>query len=165
MADVMAVLERARCYELEVAAQLDHIERLHRIAARARESSAYSESILEKLSVLEREINAHIDRTVDAKLQALEYISVLSGEERGVIERYFILAMTWEQIADKMYMSDRRVYLLRKSALDKLKDRFGASFDRRNYGNRKKNKDVEGACLHNTGAAGCENRCDALCGR
>ncbi len=164
MADVMAVLERARCYELEVMAQLEHIERLHRIAARARESSSYSQSIVDRLSLLEREINANIDRTVDAKLQALEYISILSGEERGVIERYFILAMTWEQIADKMYMSDRRVYLLRKSALDKLKKRFGTSFDRRNYGNRKKDKDAEGACLHNAGGACCKNRCNALCG-
>lgn len=137
MADVMAVLERARAYEVEVSAQLEHIERLHRIAARARESTAYSESIVEKLALLERELNNRLDLTIDAKLEALEYIGTLEGEERGVIERYYLLAKTWEQIADSMYMSDRRVYLLRKSALTKLKTRFEHTEGRRTYGNRK----------------------------
>ena len=124
MSGVMETLERARQYETEINTQLEHIERLHRIAARARESTAYSQEIAEKLAILERELNAHIDRTVDAKLAALEYISILEGEERGVIENYYILAETWDRIALKLYMSARRVFNLRKSALAKLKKRF-----------------------------------------
>ena len=125
MADIMAVLERARSYEQEILVQMEHIERLHRIAARALSSPQRSEQIAEKLAVLERVLNAQIDRTVDAKLEAYDYISILEGEERGVIERYYILAMSWQQIADKMYMSDRRVFLLRKSALEKMREHFG----------------------------------------
>ncbi len=124
MADVMAALERARAYETEIEAQIQHIERVRRIAARARESTDYSKRIVDKLEMLERELNSQIDRTVDAKMEALRYVSYLTGEERGVIESYYILAMRWEEIALKMYMSDRRVYLLRKSALAKLRVRF-----------------------------------------
>ncbi len=125
MADIMAVLERARACEQEALVQLEHIERLHRIAARALSSRQRSEQIAEKLAVLEDALNAQIDRTADAKLEALEYISILEGEERAVIERYFMLAQSWQQIADKMYMSDRRVFLLRKSALEKMREHFG----------------------------------------
>lgn len=136
MADIMAILERARVYEIEVSAQLEHIERLHRIGKRVRESTEYSASLVEKLERLEREVNNQIDIAVDAKLEALEYISILEGEERGLIERYYILAKNWVQIADEMFMSDRRVFLLRKSALGKLKARFENTTSRRNYGNR-----------------------------
>ncbi len=125
MADIMAVLERARCCEQEILVQMEHIERLHRIASRAMSSPQRSEQIAEKLGILERKLNAQVDVTVDAKLEALEYISILEGEERGVIERYYILALSWQQIADKMYMSDRRVFMLRKSALSKIRGHFG----------------------------------------
>lgn len=130
MADIKAVLERARQHEIEVGAQLEHIERLHRIMARAQECPDYTRVMAEKLARLEAGLNAQIDRAVDAKLEALEYISILSGEERGVIESYFILGKTWEQIADSMYMSDRRVFLIRKKALERLEKHFAPSESR-----------------------------------
>ena len=125
MADIMAVLERARSHEQEILVKLEHIERLHRIAARAMSSPHRTQQIADKLDKLERELNAQIDRTVDAKLEAYEYISILEGEELAVIEGYYILAMQWRTIADKLYMSDRRVFLLRSSALDKIRTHFG----------------------------------------
>ncbi len=125
MADIMAVLERARCYEQEILTQMEQIERLHRISSRAMSSSQRSEQILEKLKLLEVTLNAQIDKTVDARLEALEYISILEGEQRSVIEAYYILAWSWQQIAMKMYMSDRRVYLLRSQALAKMREHFG----------------------------------------
>lgn len=153
MPDVMAALIRARQYEQEINVQLEHIERLHRIAARARESSAYSAEIVEKLAGLERELNRQIDRTVDAKREALEYISILTGEERSVIEGYYILAKSWQKIAQTQYMSERRVFLLRKSALEKLAEHFGQP-ERRSYGNRKKTEGAAGALPHDTRGAG-----------
>lgn len=164
MTDVMAVLDRARHFEIEISAQLEHIERLHRIIARAGHSHSYSEKMVEKLERLERELNLHIDRTVDAKLEALEYISILDGEERGVIESYFILGKTWEQIADKMYMSDRRVFLIRKKALSKLNKHFG-NINRRQYGNWNEDTRASGACADKSGGACKEDRRDALGGR
>lgn len=125
MADIMAVLERARSYEQEILVNLEHIERLHRIASRASSNAERAVKIAEKLDELERALNAQVDRTVDAKLEAYDYISILEGEERSVIERYYILAMPWREIASKMYMSDRRVYMLRSSALAKMREHFG----------------------------------------
>lgn len=166
MADVMAALERARQYELEITAQLEHIQRLYRIAARARESRAYSQEIAEKLAVLEAELNAQIDSTVDAKLQALEYVSILEGEERGVIENYYILGETWDRIALKMYMSERRVFILRKSALAKLTEHFEPEKGRRDYGNRKKTKTAARACKYYAGGACTATGCDSVgCGQ
>ena len=121
MSKIIDILERARKSEIEIKAQVEHIERLHRIAAKARESSAYSKRIIDKLYSFELELNSQIDRTVDAKQEALKYINHLKGEEHAIINRYYILGETWEDVALKTYMSERRVYLLCKSALNKLK--------------------------------------------
>lgn len=125
MADVIAALERARTLELEINTQIEHIEQLHRIAKRAVESSAYARETVEKLARLERELNSTIDQMCDAKRDALVYISYLTGEERSVIEGYFILAKSWQRLANDLYMSERRIFLLRKSGLDKLISRYG----------------------------------------
>ncbi|MBP1578665.1 MAG: hypothetical protein J6B57_01105 [Oscillospiraceae bacterium] len=125
MADVTSVLERARTTEFEVRTQIEHIEQLHRIMKRAVESSDYAAQIVKKLVKLEHEVNDTIDRLCDAKAEALTYISILTGEERNVIESYYILGKSWQRIANDLFMSERRVFLLRKSALDKLHQRFG----------------------------------------
>ena len=54
MADVIAVLERARSLELEIKTQIEHIEQLHRISKRAVESSAYARETVAKLARLHR---------------------------------------------------------------------------------------------------------------
>ena len=92
MSDVIGTLERARTMELEISTQVEHIERLHRIANRAQNSSVYAQEVVDKLARLERQLNDDIDRMCDAKADALRYISYLSGEERSVIEGYYILA-------------------------------------------------------------------------
>ena len=158
MTDVISVLEQARRYEIEISTQLEHIERLHRIAARARESTAYTQRIADKLYQLETELNAQIDKTVDAKLRALEYISLLDGEERGVIEHYYLLAENWYRIALKMYMSERSLYLLRKNALKKLNNFYAPETGRRNHGNRKSDKNASGAREYHTRGAGADDR-------
>lgn len=121
--ELMKILERARAHEQEVSAQIEHVEQLHRIAEKrsenyTRESAA---KLVEKIARFEQQLNEEIDRCIDAKQEALEYICKLEGEERGVIERYFMLGESWEQIASSMFMCTRRVFLLRKNALNKLK--------------------------------------------
>lgn len=118
--DVMRLLERARQYEAAITAAEEHIRRLKRIASAPHDSFEYAVQIAEKLSRLEHELNNQIDRYVEAKLAALEYISLLEGEERAVIERYYLLHQEWQKIADEMYMSERRVFLLRRSALKRM---------------------------------------------
>ena len=126
MADVMGTLQRARTLELEVQTQLEHIEMIHRIAKRVRESSAYARETSEKLARLEKQLNDTIDEMCDVKREALRFVSFLSGEERSVIEGYYILAKNWDQLAHDLYMSERRIYMLRKSGLAKLTGRYCA---------------------------------------
>lgn len=125
MPDVMAALRRTRTMEQEIGIQIEHIERLHRIAARAGNSSSFAAETAEKLSHLERQLNKTIDEMCDAKREALEYISYLNGEERAVIEGYYILAKTWQKLSNELYMSERRMFMLRKSGLAKLVERYG----------------------------------------
>lgn len=127
MADVMGALQRARTLELEVQTQLEHIEMIRRIARRMRESAAYAQETVEKLARLEAQLNDAVDQMCDAKREALRFVSYLSGEERSVIEGYYILAKNWDRLALDLYMSERRIYMLRKSGLAKLMDRFGGS--------------------------------------
>lgn len=127
MADVMGALQRARTLELEVQTQLEHIEMIRRIARRMRESAAYAQETVEKLARLESQLNDAVDQMCDAKREALRFVSYLSGEERSVIEGYYILAKNWDRLALDLYMSERRIYMLRKSGLAKLMDRFGGS--------------------------------------
>lgn len=127
MADFYEELKLARVCELEIGVQLEHIERLRRIAERAGSGSAeYAVSVAEKLAALERELNGHIDKTVDAKRAALVYLSALNGEERAVMESYYFLGKDWARIAIDLAMSERRVFLLRKSAMNKLSELYGA---------------------------------------
>lgn len=147
MADIHALLNRVRTYEIETQSELEHVERLRRIAARTRGnttcSAEYAEKICVKLAEMERELNCQIDRTADKKLEALVLLSYLEGEERAVIEHYYFFAEDWRSIAYKLYMSERRVFLLRKSALEKLKKRFGGESGTKGgkpNGNRCENK-------------------------
>lgn len=149
MSDIIKLLERARAYEIETGVQLEHIERLHRIAARVksdgRDSTEYAVRIAEKLTALEIELNDMIDLTVDAKRDAIAAISILEGEERAVIFNYYINAKDWSKTAAELYMSERRVYMLRKTALEKLEKsiygRKGKAVSEKN-GNRTKDKAV-----------------------
>lgn len=125
MPDVIGALERARTMEQEIKIQIEHIERLHRIAQRAHKSAVIAQETVEKLAKLERQLNSTIDIMCDVKADALRYISYLSGEERSVIEGYYILAKSWQQLALDLYMSERRVFMLRKSGLTKLVEHYG----------------------------------------
>lgn len=131
MPDIIRILERARSSEQEISTQLEHIERLHRISKRAQSSPEYARQTVEKLARLERQLNYAIDKMCDAKADALRLISFLTGEERSVIEGYYILAKSWQQLSYDLYMSERRVYMLRKSALTKLLNRYGGDIPTR----------------------------------
>lgn len=139
MTELIPLLERTRAYEIETQSELEHIERLHRIAARTREneqcSAEYAAQICEKLAQMERDLNAQVDRTADAKREVLVYISYLEGEERAVIEHYYCFGESWEKVAERLYMSTRRVFLLRKSALERIERHF---FNKEREGGKKR---------------------------
>lgn len=160
MSDHLECLKRARRYELEVSAMVEEVARLHRIMNLGTSSQRRAEALTTKLAEYERELNEQIDRTVDAKREALEYLSILDGEERGVMFRYFILGMEWQTIAVKMFMSDRRVFLLRKSALKKLDKYYGGG---EGSGSRAENKGAARTRGSDAGGACGKDRRDGVC--
>lgn len=123
MSDCLTALKNARESELEVRAELEHIERLHRIMKIQERSENYARTVVEKLAALEKELNAAIDEAVDRKREALAYLSILTGSERAVLYQYYILAKEWQKIALELYISERQVFNIRKKALDRLSAR------------------------------------------
>lgn len=124
MTDYLEILKAARRSEFEIRAELEHIERIHRILKIPDRPLKYVEELTEKLAGLEETLNNNIDDAVDRKREALEILSVLIGDERTVLYRYYILGDDWRQIAEKLYISERQVFNIRKSAMDKLSERY-----------------------------------------
>lgn len=120
MNDCLKILKDAREAELEIQAELTHIERLHKILRLPNRSAEYAANMAEKLGGLERMLNASIDSAVERKREALELLSALSGYERTVLYRYYILGEDWRKISDATFLSERHVFNLRKSALERL---------------------------------------------
>lgn len=117
------LLQPAREQELVSQAHLENIEMLQRIISRFGKNNGTAEEamkILNRLEAEENQLNASIDRLIDYRARALKYIEQLHGEEHAVIFRYYISGESWQKIADKTFMCERRVYLLRRSALKKL---------------------------------------------
>lgn len=117
------LLQPAREQELVSQAHLENIDMLRRIISRFGKSNGTAEGamkVIERLEAEENQLNASIDRLVDYRARALRYIEKLHGEEHAVIFRYYISGESWQKIADKTFMCERRVYLLRRSALKKL---------------------------------------------
>lgn len=122
---VQGLLQMAREHELAIQADVEHLEHLHRIAKLAdRRPSNFNKEILEKINSLEKLINNEIDKAYDAKRSALVTLSGLEGDERVVLTRYYILGESWEKISEKTYMSTRKVYYIRKKAIEKLERRW-----------------------------------------
>ena len=124
MTNFMDKLKYARQSEMEIQAELEHIERLHRIMKLPGRSAEYAQGLAEKLAKLERRLNKSIDTAVDRKNEALNLLDHLSGDERTVLYQYYILAKDWLKIADEMFMSERNVYKIRKRAVEKLAARY-----------------------------------------
>ena len=117
---ILTTLERARKIEQEISVTVAHIERLKRILSLA--SHDNKTQYEDKLNNLIFELEKRLDKYCDMKRDALELVNRLTGEERAVIERYYILAQPHERIAIDMYMSERTVYNVKKRALKKLSE-------------------------------------------
>lgn len=126
------LLQPARGQELASQAHLEHIDRLQRIIWRFGRNNGTPEQamdVIKKLEAEENQLNESIDRLVNYRAKALKYIEQLSGEEHAVIFRYYISGESWERISEKTFMSERRVYMLRKSALKKLENLYLKGLD------------------------------------
>ena len=62
-------------------------------------------------------IQQQIADNTEHYLRILEYLEVLHGEMRSVLEMYYILGESWSNVAKKLYQSERNIYLLRNKAI------------------------------------------------
>lgn len=74
------------------------------------------------LIMLEQEIDKLIDKYVDYKQQVVKSLEKLDANEYGVLHRYYIRYMTWEQIADDMGYCRQQIWRLKKKGLKNLED-------------------------------------------
>ena len=80
---------------------------------------------VEKICLMEEEINRQIDRYVDVKDGISRLImSVPDLQQRHILEQHYLLFLTWEQIADKCFMSLRNVQYIHRKALAWLEQGF-----------------------------------------
>ena len=69
---------------------------------------------------LERQINKLIDEYVDYKQEVVAILEKLPKEQYGVLHRYYIRYMTWEQVAEDMGYSRQQVWRIKKKSLKNL---------------------------------------------
>ena len=80
---------------------------------------------VERICLMEEEINRQIDRYVDIKDSISQLImGVPDLQQRLVLEQHYLLFLTWEEIADKYFMSLRNVQYIHKKALAWLEQGF-----------------------------------------
>ena len=73
-----------------------------------------------KLIELAQEIDKLIDQYIDLKKEVVSVLEKLPDKEYGVLHRYYIRGMTWEQVADDMGYSVMQIWRIRKKALKNL---------------------------------------------
>lgn len=80
---------------------------------------------VERICLMEEELNRQIDRYVEVKDGISKLImSVPDLQQRLVLEQHYLLFLTWEEIAEKFYMSLRNVQYIHKKALAWLEQDF-----------------------------------------
>ena len=80
---------------------------------------------VEKICLMEEEIDRQIDRYVDLKEDISRLIMTVPDlHQRLILEQHYLLFLTWEEIAEKYYMSVRNVQYLHKKGLTWLEQGF-----------------------------------------
>lgn len=80
------------------------------------------ENAVVRLIDLANELNKLIDLYIDHKTKVITAIEQLPAKEYGVLHRYYIRGMTWEQVAEDMAYSTQQIWRIRKKALKNLEN-------------------------------------------
>lgn len=80
------------------------------------------ESAVINLIAIAEEIDKVIDQYVDHKRKVVEALERLPEKEYGVLHRYYIRYMSWDDIAVDMNYSRSQIYRFWKSGLKKIKN-------------------------------------------
>ena len=86
------------------------------------------ENAIIKITELERQINADIDKLVDLKAEASQLIdSLLDDKYKTILSMYYISNLTFEQIAENTDMSFRWIHKLHGKALKEFEKNYCSS--------------------------------------
>lgn len=75
------------------------------------------ENAVVNLIMLEQELDRIIDEYVNCKQEVVKMLEKLPAMEYGVLHRYYIQHMTWEQVASDMDYSTTQVWRFKNSGL------------------------------------------------
>lgn len=126
---VKEFLNRARFIDQEINAKIDHLEKLdsmvHRVTTSISEmpgknqpDNAEREKLIVKMIDLKWEINEEIDKLVDSKREINRLIGKIEKEKhRLLLELRYINICTWEEVAEKMGVTERSIYRMHGAAL------------------------------------------------
>ena len=79
--------------------------------------------VMAEVDEYERKIREHLSRLVDRQNVAFAYVGALEKSDHRLILTLYYLAgerLTWHQVADKMALSEQRIYQLHNDAIDEL---------------------------------------------
>lgn len=101
--------------------QLEQVKKL----CPAQSASAEAGALEKKLRLMEKEIDDDIDNYIDLKQSIAEIIrSVPDLRQRLILEQHYLLFRTWDDIADRFFMSERNVQYLHKKAIQNIERNF-----------------------------------------
>ena len=86
------------------------------------------ENIIIKITELEAQINADIDRLVDLKAEASQIIDILEdNKHKAILSMYYVSNLTFEQVAENTDISSRWVRKIHGKALKKFEEIYNSS--------------------------------------
>ena len=132
---VKEYLSQALYLDRLINSKLEQLEELKRITCSSHGIVTVSESennnvskvhrTVEKICLFEEEIDRQIDRYVDLKEDISKLIMTVPDlQQRLVLEQHYLLFLTWDEIAEKFFMSVRNVQYIHKKALAWLEQGF-----------------------------------------
>lgn len=123
-------LSQARFLDNAIDAKVIQLEELKKSLERSAGEIRFTENnskpsraylIAEKIILLEEELNNDIDILVDTKIEILHLLKKIDDLTlRTALEYHYLSYLTWEEIADKMYISLRQLYNWNKKAMEIL---------------------------------------------
>jgi len=79
--------------------------------------------VMAEVDEYERKIREHLSRLVDRQNVAFAYVGALEkSDHRLILTLYYLTGerLTWHQVADKMALSEQRIYQLHNDAIEEL---------------------------------------------
>lgn len=77
-------------------------------------------NIAAKLADMAKELDGLVDQYVDYKQMVISVLEKLPAKEYGVLHRYYIQYMTWEQVAEDMGVCNMTVWRYWQKGLENL---------------------------------------------